>query len=270
MSSSRVIKSGSKARHPVAEFCFNSLQEKAAHPLSVGGNGFLPFYHDEAPLHPLEEMAEPVFEAPPVHEEYEARGMVQMAEEELQRRLQEAFEKGIEAERRQADEDLAGICSALAEAISVVSRLRARLIRESEEQLLKLSFLVAKKVIRQEIKQDRQILGRLVSEALRGFPEQHDIIVSLHPDDYKIMSANRELFLADIGEERQITFKPDEATTLGGCIVESATGVIDARIEAQLDEIYKGLVEDKSRLSEFATTMAMPEEPGGEATYDGP
>jgi flagellar assembly protein FliH len=34
--------------------------------------------------------------------------------------------------------------------------------------------------------------------------------------------------------------------TIGGCLVESSTGVIDARIEAQLDEIYRGLIEERS------------------------
>ena len=122
--------------------------------------------------------------------------------------------------------------------------------------------MVAKKIVRQEIKHDRQILVQLVSEALRGFPEQHDIVVSLHPEDYKVITSNRELFLAGIGEDRQITLKSDEATTLGGCVVESSTGVIDARIEAQLDEIYKGLVEERGKLCEITdkSSAYMPDE----------
>ena len=134
-----------------------------------------------------------------------------LSEEDLEKRIQDAFTKGVEEERRQADEDLAGICSALTGAISIVSRLRERIVKESEEELLKLAFMVAKKIIRQEIKHDRQILTQLVSEALRVFPEQHDIVVCLHPEDYKVISSNKELFLAGIDEERQITLKPDEA-----------------------------------------------------------
>ena len=48
--------------------------------------------------------------------------------------------------------------------------IREKIIKESEEELLKLAFMVAKKIIRQEIKHDRQILTQLVSEALRDSP----------------------------------------------------------------------------------------------------
>jgi flagellar assembly protein FliH len=266
MSSSRIIKSGICPDQLVADFCFNSFQKRPGQTLHSLSDGFMPFFHDSAPRLPENDEQEATVEVSPLVEEIEIYGMIRISEEELQRKLQEAFRKGAEEERKQADEDLAGICSALSEAISVVSRLRERIVRESEDELLNLAFMVAKKIVRQEIKHDRRILVQLVSEALRGFPEQHDIVVSLHPEDYKVISSNRELFLAGIGDERQITLKSDETTTLGGCVVESSTGVIDARIEAQLDEIYKGLVEERSRLCNITDTKASASMPDEELT----
>jgi flagellar assembly protein FliH len=184
-----------------------------------------------------------------------------ISEEELEGRIQDAYARGVKEERKQADDDLAGICSALTEAVSIVSKLRERVVKESEEELLKLSFMLAKKIIRQEIKHDRQIMTMLVSEALREFPEQHDIVLCLHPEDYKVISSNRELFLAGVGDQRQITLKSDEAMTLGGCVVESSSGIIDARIEAQLDEIYRNLIEGRSLLCDISdadATLALP------------
>jgi flagellar assembly protein FliH len=266
MSLSRVIKSGTCPDQPVADFCFNSFQKRPGQALHSASAGFMPFFSDRDPRIPQCNEQESVLEAAPLEEENEAYGMVRISEEELQRKIEEAFGKGAEEERRQADEDLACIYSALSEAISVVSKLRGKIIRESEDELLKLAFMVAKKIVRQEIKHDRRILAQLVSEALREFPEQHDIVVSLHPEDYKVITANRQLFLAGVGDDRQITLKSDETTTLGGCVVESSTGVIDARIEAQLDEIYKGLVEERGRLCEIADTKASASMPDEELT----
>jgi flagellar assembly protein FliH len=263
MSSSRIIKSGTCPDQPVADFSFSSFQKRSGQASYSVSDGFMPFSHDTPPSLPEHDDNDSAVEASSLGEENEISGMIRINEEELQRKMQEAFEKGAEAERKLADDDLAGICSALTEAISVVSRLRGRIVRESEDDILSLAFMVAKKIVRQEIKHDRQILVQLVSEALRGFPEKHDIVVSLHPEDYKVISSNRELFLAGIGNDRQITLKPDEATTLGGCVVESSTGVIDARIEAQLDEIYKGLIEERNRLSDLTetkTSAPMPDE----------
>lgn len=256
MSLSRVIKSGHSEDRQVSDFCFNSFQRKPFPAFHGGKDGFLPFFLDGA-LTPQEEDRLPSEVEDQVAERLNlAPGMIMISEEDLENRIQNAFTRGVEEERKQADEDLASICSALTQAISIVSRLREKIVKESEEELLKLAFMVAKKIIRQEIKHDRHILTQLVSEALKGFPEQHDIVVCLHPEDYKVINSNKELFLAGIDEERQITLKPDEATTLGGCVVESSTGVIDARIEAQLEEIYKCLIEKRNMLGEITDVNA--------------
>jgi flagellar assembly protein FliH len=256
MSSSRVIKSENREDRPVSNFCFNVFQRKPEPAFHSGKDGFLPFFLD-GDLTPREDDCMLADVETPAGERLNvAPGMILISEEDLENKIQNAFTRGIEEERQQADEDLANICSALTEAISIVSRLREKVIKESEEELLKLAFMVAKKIIRQEIKHDRQILAQLVSEALKEFPEQHDIVVCLHPEDYKVINSNKEMFLAGIDEARQITLKSDEATTLGGCVVESSTGVIDARIEAQLEEIYKCLMEEKSMLVEITDINA--------------
>jgi len=252
MSSSRVIKSGNYGDRPVAAYSFDNFQRKPLQGFQGGGDGFMPFFPEGAPQSPLDDLREPVAEACFDEAVNDNSGMIMISEDVLESRIQDAYSRGVEEERKQADDDLAGICSALTEAVSIVSKLRERVVKESEEELLKLSFMLAKKIIRQEIKHDRQIMTMLVSEALREFPEQHDIVLCLHPEDYKVISSNRELFLAGVGDQRQITLKSDEAMTLGGCVVESSSGIIDARIEAQLDEIYRNLIEGRATLYDIA------------------
>ena len=257
MSLSRVIKSENMRGRSVGPFPFSNFQNKPDRDFQGVVEGFTPFFAGGESYPVEEESCEFVSELQPVESSNAGNGMIMISEEDLEKKIEEAFVKGSEEERRQADEDLAGICGALTEAVSIVSRLRERLVKESEEELLNLAFLLAGKIIRQEIKQDRQIMAQVVSEALREFPEQHDIVVCLHPEDYKVISSNRELFLAGVGNERQITLKPDEAMTIGGCVVESSTGVVDARIEAQLDEIYRGLVEERSILCDLSDPGAL-------------
>jgi flagellar assembly protein FliH len=256
MSLSRVIKSGSYGDRPVAAYSFDNFQRKPVLGFHGGGDGFRPFFADNGSPPQADDTEENVTDSSFAEGVEENSGMLMISEEELDNRIQEAYARGIEEERKQADEDLAGICSALTAAVSIVSKLRERIVKESEEELLKLSFMVAKKIIRQEIKQDRQIMTLMVGEALREFPEHHDIVLCLHPEDYKVISSNRELFLSGVGEERLITLKSDEAMTLGGCVVESSAGIIDARIEAQLDEIYRNLIEERSILFDISDADA--------------
>jgi flagellar assembly protein FliH len=270
MSSSRVIKTGNSEDRSISDFCFNIFQRKPYPVFQGGKDGFLPFPLDGALMSQEDDRIASDVEVQVDERLNIAPGMILMSEEDLENRIHNAFTRGVEEERKQADEDLAGICSALTGAISIVSRLREKIIKESEEELLKLSFMVAKKIIRQEIKHDRHILTQLVSEALKEFPDQHEIVVCLHPEDYKVINSNKEVFLAGIDEERQITLKSDEATTLGGCVVESSTGVIDARIEAQLEEIYKCLIEERNMLGEITDSNAQKNQPDKEGRHDVP
>jgi len=256
MSLSRVIKSGNCGERPVAAYSFDNFQSRPVQGFHGGGNGFMPFFAEGGSPPPADDVQESFADTSFAEGVDESSGMLMISEEELDNRIQEAYARGVEEERKQADEDLAGICSALTAAVSIVSKLRERIVKESEEELLKLSFMVAKKIIRQEIKQDRQIMTLMVGEALREFPEHHDIVLCLHPEDYKVISSNRELFLSGVGEERLITLKSDEAMTLGGCVVESSAGIIDARIEAQLDEIYRNLIEERSILYDISDANA--------------
>lgn len=248
MSLSRIIKADCVDVRSASPVSFDSFHEIPRRAGQESAAGFTPFV--VSGVSPKKEEAAAEVEASRAEQGLVAvdEGMIVITEEELDDRLREAYVKGVEEQKKQADEDLAGICSALSQAVSLVSRLRERIIRESEEELLQLSFLVAKKIIRQEIKHDRQIMAQVVSEALKEFPEQHDIIICLNPDDCRVISSNRELYLAGVGNDRQITLKADEAMTIGGCLVESSMGVIDARIEAQLDEIYRSLMEEKNLL----------------------
>ena len=256
MSLSRVIKSGNFGDRPVTAYSYDNFQSKPLQGFRGGADGFMPFIPGSVSQAAADDLQAPVADACFAGGVDENSGKLMISEEELESRIQDAYARGVKEERKQADDDLAGICSALTEAVSIVSKLRERVVKESEEELLKLSFMLAKKIIRQEIKHDRQIMTMLVGEALREFPEQHDIVLCLHPEDYKVISSNRELFLAGVGDQRQITLKSDEAMTLGGCVVESSSGIIDARIEAQLDEIYRNLIEGRSLLCDISDADA--------------
>jgi flagellar assembly protein FliH len=52
--------------------------------------------------------------------------------------------------------------------------------------------------------------------------------------------------------------------TLGGCVVESSAGIIDARIEAQLDEIYRNLIEERSILYDITDADTLISKPAKE------
>jgi len=98
MFSSRVIKSENCEERSVVDFCYNVFQKKPYHALHGGNDGFLPFFSDGASQPLADDRPEPAGEAQLPVEVYATLGMIHLSEEDLEKRIQEAFTKGAEEE----------------------------------------------------------------------------------------------------------------------------------------------------------------------------
>ncbi len=191
------------------------------------------------------------------HEACEGEAMVQVGiPEDLHfQQVQESYQKGFDEGKRQAERGLANVFKALRDAVEELTGLREHVLRESEEDLLKLAVMIARKVIHQEITVDRLILAKIVSAAVSGASERDEIVIRLNPEDHRLVAAHKHLYLAGCGDERLVEIRADDAITPGGCIVDTMTGEIDARPDAQVDEIFRRLLEEKTSLMDLSTDM---------------
>jgi len=166
-------------------------------------------------------------------------------EEEALRRIGQAHSDGVKEGKKQAEAALATVSEALAQALLATGSLRARLLQESEEDLLKLSVLIARTVVLRELSLDPELLAGVVQGAVELASDGGEVLVRLHPDDYAQISRRPEF--AGLSEgKRRITLKGDPTLAAAGCLVETARGNLDAGLDAQLDEIYRRLFEEKS------------------------
>lgn len=166
-------------------------------------------------------------------------------EEEALRRIQQAQADGMKEGKRQAEAALATVSEALAQALLATGSLRARLMQESEEDLLKLSLLIARTVMQRELSLDMSVLTGMVQAAVELASEGGEVVVRLNPDDYAVVASRRE-FGQVSGERRRVVLKEDPGVPHAGCLVETVRGNIDAGLDAQLNEISRRLFEEKN------------------------
>lgn len=166
-------------------------------------------------------------------------------EEEALRRIEQAHAEGLRIGEEQARAELAPVSEALAKALVGIGALRAQLLHEAEEDLLKLSVLIARKVMLREFACDPGILAGLVHGALELASDTGEIVVRLNPDEYAIYKDCPE-FEELLSGKRSIRLKGDPAIGRAGCQVETARGNFDAGLDAQLDDILRRLTEEKS------------------------
>jgi len=79
-----------------------------------------------------------------------------------------------------------------------------------------------------------------VREVLGTIGEREQLTVRVAPGDYElVLGARTQLAAGDDG--RMLDIVPDERVALGGCLVETAGGTLDGRLETQLARIVETL-----------------------------
>jgi flagellar biosynthesis/type III secretory pathway protein FliH len=82
-------------------------------------------------------------------------------------------------------------------------------------------------------------LSALLNDAISRFTDSGKYIIRLHPDSCAELSQNEETIREQLDEKIALIFRPDPSLKPCECLIESDYGVIDARIEEQLDEFGK-------------------------------
>jgi len=120
---------------------------------------------------------------------------------------------------------------------------RDRWISHWEQAAVELSATIAGKILRQELSRRPELAAEIIREALQLAAGQIHLKLRMHPADIELLhEAGQEALarLASIGEAELV---PDESISRGGCVIETRHGVIDARLETQLERITLELLE---------------------------
>ena len=154
----------------------------------------------------------------------------------------EAFAKGYEQGER-AGTEAAGkrgeaMLRRLSDTLTELTSLRASMIRQTENQIVELALAVARRVVHREVSLDRNLMIAIVRVALDRLGESAHVTVRLHPEEFEATGAARVAEFAG----SDITFVPDARVGRGGCRVESDMGMLDASVDAQIQEIARALL----------------------------
>jgi flagellar assembly protein FliH len=157
----------------------------------------------------------------------------------------DAFAKGF-AQGERAGLEAAGkrgeaMLRRLTETLEELTTVRAQMIHRTERQMVQLAIAIASRVVQREVSLDRDLLVAMARVALDRLGDTVNITVRLNPDDFEVTGAARAAQLT--GSHVQVV--ADARISRGGCRVESDLGVMDAGIDAQLNEIARALLGDQ-------------------------
>jgi len=163
-------------------------------------------------------------------------------ENALERRIREArdagFREGEQAGREQAGKELQPVLDKFARTIREIAELRPTLRRQAEEDVVKLSLAVARRILHREISIEPDALRGLIDVALQKLASQEISRVRTHPEHVAAVRASLES-----GGRARVEVLADPACERGTAIFETERGDLDASAGTQLREIGQGLAD---------------------------
>lgn len=168
----------------------------------------------------------------------ESSSLTEISTEEIRRNsYQKGFEEGSQKERKKVVE----IMAILEKIVKDLEVKKEVMLNEMKEKIVEIAIATAKKIIKKEIKEDSETIVRVVREALKRIRHAQKITIKVNPQDWmKLKEVQPELLSSSL-REGSIYIEKDEAIARGGSLVETDKGIIDARIERQIDEVDKAL-----------------------------
>ncbi len=158
---------------------------------------------------------------------------------EREESYERGFNEGLDAGRRQAMQELSpNLQASVSEAVEL-EEFRGALINQMQDNLTALALAVARQLLEREVRSEPEVVASLVRSALSHFPLDQQLRIRLNPLDLSGISKEQSGNQAPVSAGREVSWIPDETIARGGCVVEGPERIVDGRVEAALERIYR-------------------------------
>jgi flagellar assembly protein FliH len=158
--------------------------------------------------------------------------------------------RGEEAARAATQAQFASLLASLHKATEECARLRQDILQQAEADVVALAFHVARKIIQHEATCNPDILAATVRRALSRITDRERVVVRVNPADLQRALQLKEDLLYTVEGLRHLSVEGDDTVCPGGCLVDATCGEIDARLEAQCEELEQRFREHYRLMSE--------------------
>lgn len=110
-----------------------------------------------------------------------------------------------------------------------------------EKLVINTAFELAKKIVQREVI-DNTIINDVVSRAITKVVGANEVRIKMNTTDLEQLN-NHSKNLINSSSFNKIKFEGDDRIEIGGCLIETEIGNVDARISTQLEELRRKLEE---------------------------
>jgi len=166
------------------------------------------------------------------------RNLVSRAQEEAENIKQSAFEEGYRKGLEQSKADIDNFRANIVKFMGATKEVFEYIAPD----ILEISIDIAKKIIKKEVESDPQVLINTITEVLKTISKNEQRIdIRVRPQNAQFIKDTLPTVTYQYGIEAKINIIADPSVEEGGCVFQTANGIVDASVDTQLEIIKKVL-----------------------------
>jgi len=173
----------------------------------------------------------------------QAAALILAARQEAEAIRASAYQEGREASLSELEAEKAALAERLAAIEADVERRVEEFWAAIEPELLRLAVDIAGKIVYREISENDGFVLSTIKAALQQLRDRHELKIRVNPADYELAREHKDEIASSCDGVRSIEIIEDRRVGQGGSLIESSNGHLDARLDTQLGEVERALLE---------------------------
>lgn len=175
----------------------------------------------------------------------EKERMIAEAQAEVEAIKAQAYQEGFEVGQQEGAEqrytELAPQVAQVDDLLAQLSQLRQIVRFQTEQEMLQLAVLVAKKVVHEELTINQDVLVNIAKVSLQEIEALGKIQILVNPNDYDLLVNSKAKLEQYLKEEQRLVIQPNIDAEPGALLVETDETIVNFHFEKQFEAIEDAL-----------------------------
>jgi len=158
-----------------------------------------------------------------------------LKQNEMQKAYEQGFKQGLEDARRKTSD----IIKEAADIVIYLNKRKEAIFKEAEEEIVELVLNLVKKIIGDEIQQNKDTIISQIKIALEKCTYRNKVTIRVSSEDYPNVLVNKDIIESLVEGISELEIIEDKFLKKGDCIVDTPSGEVNSSIELQIEQLQK-------------------------------
>jgi len=170
------------------------------------------------------------------------QGLADGKKEGIAKGTEEGRKLGQQAAMNEHKAKLVELVKSLTTAATAVEKQRKKIETDGVKEVVDLACRIARRVTKRQGLIDTEVLAANVNAAMKLVVHSSDVRIAVHPNQKKILTESLPALQLQWPNLEHVELIEDSTLAPGGCRVFTASGMIDADLDEQLDRVINDLM----------------------------